>query len=46
MQRNLISHDSTSLHLESKQVVHGADDNINGGRVPRLSSQEVLEIWN
>jgi len=35
---------TVSPYLESQQVVHGADDNIDGGRVPRLSSQEVLEI--
>ena len=30
--------------LQSKEVVDRADDNVHGGRVPRLSSKVVLKV--
>ncbi|TNN51111.1 hypothetical protein EYF80_038688 [Liparis tanakae] len=32
------------LHLESEEVIHGADDDVDGGRAARLRPQVVLEI--
>lgn len=30
--------------LQSQQIVHGADDDVDGGGAARLGSQVVLEI--
>lgn len=32
------------LHLQSEEVIYGADDDVDGGRAARLCPQVVLEI--
>lgn len=34
-----------TAHLKAEQIVYGADDDVDGGCVSSLGSQEVLEIW-
>ncbi len=31
-------------HLQSEQIVHGADDYVDGGCVSRLRPEKVLEV--
>lgn len=33
-------------HLQTQKVVNSADDNVDGGRVPCLCPQVVLEVWS
>lgn len=32
-------------HLQSKQIVYSADDDINGCGATRLGAEIILEIW-
>lgn len=32
-------------HLQAQQVIHGADDDVDGGGVARLRAEVVLEVW-
>lgn len=41
----LRSKNQSQSNLQSKQVVHSADDDIDGSRAACLSSEVILKIW-